>query len=110
MTWIQDIAVDLLATIVIALVVFYDSFPALEIVLYIYTGLMALARGLTLISSNFRAITRKKVNDAPVWVYHFLYLLNTVMLAIGGFFITASGWIFIWGVAAYVHHMQKQGH
>ncbi|MCC5915022.1 MAG: hypothetical protein JJU46_11650 [Balneolaceae bacterium] len=109
MLWIKHIAVDLLATLVIALVVFYDSFPMLEVVIYIYTGLMVLARTFTLFSSNFRAITKKKVNEAPVWVYHLLYFLNTALLAIGGFFITASGWIFIWAVASYVHHQQKRG-
>jgi hypothetical protein len=90
------------------LVVFYDSFPLLEIILYIYTALMVLARSFTLFSPSFRAITTKKVSDAPVWIYHLLYLLNTLLLGTDGYFILASGWLFIWGVAAYVHHLQTR--
>ena len=106
MQWIKNIAIDLLATLVIALVVFFDTGEVLEYVLYIYTGLMVLARSITLFSQNFRVITRKKVTDAPLWVYHLLYLLNTGMLAYGEYYITSALWVFIWGVAYYVHSKQ----
>lgn len=100
--WLKNIAVDILATAAIALLVFYPSF-ILEIVVYIYTGLMALARSITLFSKNFRDITKKKVDEAPVWMYHLLYFLNTLLLLIGTYYVTAVGWIFIWGVATFVY-------
>jgi hypothetical protein len=106
MHWIKNILIDLLATLVIALVVFFDTGEVLKYVLYIYTGLMVLARSITLISKNFRVITRKKVTDAPLWIYHLLYFLNTSMLAFGEFYITAAFWVFIWGVAYYVYVKQ----
>lgn len=107
MQWLKHIVVDLITTIVIALVVFFDSSPALEYVIYIYTGLMVLARVFTLFSQNFRAITKKQVSEVPVWIYHLLYFLNTLFLLLGTFYITASGWIFIWFVAAYVYKRQS---
>lgn len=106
MQWLKNITVDLLATLVIALVVFFDTGELLEYVVYIYTGLMVAARSVTLISKNFRVITRKKVTDAPVWMYHLLYLLNTAFLTFGEYYITAALWVFIWGVAYYVYTKQ----
>jgi len=107
MQWLKHILVDLITTLVIALVVFFDSTPALTYVVYIYTGLMVVARSLTLFSSNFRAITKKQVSEVPVWIYHLLYFLNVLFLGIGEFFITAAGWVYIWGVAAYIHKNQS---
>ena len=107
MHWLKQIVVDILATLVIALVVFFDSSIVLEYVVYVYTGLMVLARSFTLFSQNFRAITRKQVAEAPAWVYHLLYLLNTSFLIIGAYYITSAGWVFIWFVAAYVHKRQN---
>lgn len=106
MQWLKQITVDLLATLVIALVVFFDS-GYLEYVVYVYTVLLAIARSLTLFSGNFRVITEKKVSEAPEWIYHLLYALNTLFLAYGEFYITASGWLFIWIIAFYVHRSSK---
>ncbi|WP_069131813.1 hypothetical protein [Rhodohalobacter halophilus] len=107
MQWIKNIIVDLITTLVIALVVFFESTPALTYVIFIYTGLMVLARTFTLFSGNFRAITKKQVSEVPVWIYHLLYLLNVLFLGVGAFYITAAGWVYIWGVAAYVHKQQS---
>lgn len=101
MQWIKQIVVDLLATAVIAIAVFFET-QTLSYVVYIYTGLLVVARLLSLSSSNFRAITKKKVSEAPIWVYHLLYFLNVLILSIGMWFITAAGWVLIWGVATYV--------
>ncbi len=103
MTWLKHIAIDGLATLVIAIVVFFDETALLEYVLYIYTGLMVIARLISLLSTDFRAITKRKVSEAPAWIYHLLYCLNVIFLVIGQYYITASAWTFIWAVAYYVH-------
>ena len=103
MQWLKHITVDLIATLVIAIVVFFEPTIVLEYVLYIYTVLMVLARLFTLFNQNFRSITKRKSESAPNWMYHLLYFLNVVFLAYGMYYITAAGWVFIWGVAAYVH-------
>ncbi len=107
MQWLKHVTVDLIATIVIALVVFFDETMVLEYVLYTYTVLMVLARSFTLFSSDFRQITRKKVSEAPDWIYHILYALNVIFLSFGAFYLTAAAWVFIWGVAAYISQRKK---
>lgn len=102
MQWLRQIIVDLLAIVVIALAVFYDA-DILTYVVYIYTCLMVVARTFALFSENFRSITKKNVSEAPLWVYHVIYLLSVLILAIGQWYVTAAGWIYIWAVAAYIH-------
>lgn len=101
MQWFKYIIVDLLAIVVIALAVFYDS-NYLSYVVYTYTALLVIARAFSLVSENFRAITQKKVTEAPLWVYHTMYFANVLILLIGQWFITAAGWLFIWIAATIV--------
>lgn len=108
MRWLKHIAIDLLVTLVIAIVVFFDETTLLKYVLYIYTGLMVIARLISLLNNDFRAITKRKVSEAPVWMYHFLYFLNVAFLIIGHFYITGTAWAFIWAVAYYVHQKSIQ--
>lgn len=103
MKWLKNILLDIAATLVIAIVVFFDQTALLEYVVYIYTVLLAIARTLTLLSGDMRIITQKSVSEAPIWVYHLLYFLNVAFLFYGTFYITGSAWIFIWAVATYVH-------
>ena len=103
MQWLKHITVDLIATIIIAIVVFFEDTTVLEYVLYVYTALMVLARAFTLFNQNFRDLTKRKTESAPAWMYHVLYLLNVAFLVYGMYYISATGWVFIWAVAAYVH-------
>jgi len=102
MQWLKNIVVDLLAILVIALAVFYSS-NYLSYVVYTYTALLVVARLFSLISGNFRAITKKKIAEAPIWVYHAMYAVNVLILTLGQWYLTAAGWVFIWGAAWYVH-------
>jgi hypothetical protein len=67
-----------------------------------------LARAFTLFNRNFRALTNRKSSGAPNWMYHLLYFLNVAFLVYGMYYITAAGWVFIWGVAAYVYNQEKK--
>lgn len=107
MAWLKHITVDLIATLVIAIVVFYDP-GILEYVLYVYTGLMMFARTFSMLSSDFRMITKKKVTEAPVWMYHLLYFLNVAILLWGEFYITGASWLYIWIVATWVYIKQEK--
>ncbi len=106
MKWLKHITIDLIATLVIAIVVFFEAI-LLEYVLYIYTVLMVIARSISLFSRDIRTITKKKMEDAPRWVYHLLYFLNVAFLVYGFFLITAAAWVYIWGVAYYVDTQNK---
>lgn len=107
MQWLKHITIDLIATIVIAIVVFFEETVVLEYVLYIYTALMILARAFTLFNQNFRSITKRKTESAPSWMYHILYFFNVAFLVFGMYYLTAAGWVFIWAVAYYVHRQQS---
>jgi len=96
---IKSIAIDLISVCLVAGAVFTEP-VYLNIAVYIYTGLMVLARLVTLISSNFQQIAGKKKNDGPTWVYHLVYFFNTALLLYGGWWITSAGWGFIWIAAA----------
>ena len=101
MQWLKHIVLDLFAIIVIALAVFYER-NFLSYVVYTYTALLVIARFFSLISENFSAITKKKVSEAPLIVYHLIYFVNVLILALGQWYITAAGWVFIWIAAAIV--------
>ncbi|MFU8813228.1 MAG: hypothetical protein ACNA78_09680 [Balneolaceae bacterium] len=107
MNWLKQIVVDLLATLAIIVAVLYDS-TSFTLIVYIYTALMVLARIATLVSANFQAITKKKVSEAPAWVYHTLHAVNVGVLVAGAWYILAAGWVFIWGVAAYTERKSHQ--
>ena len=105
MEWIKQVIVDLLAILVIAVAVFYEQ-TVLTYTVYIYTSLMVLARLFSLVSSNFRTITKKKGIEAPIWVYHLIYAGSSAILFYGQWYITAAGWLFIWIAAIITYRKQ----
>jgi hypothetical protein len=105
MEWVKQIIVDLFALIIIASAIFYEQI-VLTYVVYVYTFLMVAARLFSLLSSNFRAITEKKVSEAPIWVYHLIYGVTIALLIFGGWYVTAVGWLFIW-ISAVIAHRKK---
>lgn len=102
MDWVKQIVVDIFALVVIAIAVFYEQ-NILSYVVYVYTGLMVIARLFSLLSKNFRSITQKKVSQAPIWVYHLIYGVTTSVLLFGQWYVTAAGWGFIWFSAIFAH-------
>ena len=107
MSWLKHVIIDLLATLVILIVVFHET-TLLEYVLYIYTGLMVLARSSSFFRIDMRAITKEKHNVAPLWIYHLLYFLNVSILLFGQFYITSLFWLFIWVAAAIVYYKDNK--
>lgn len=103
MMWLKHVTVDILATLVIAIVVFFET-ALLEYVLYVYTGLMIIARSLAFFRIDLRAVTKKKVEEAPIWIYHLLYVANISILLYGLFYITAISWIYIYLTAMFVYY------
>lgn len=107
MMWLKHLTVDLLATLIITIVVFFET-ALLEYVLYIYTGLMVIARSLSFFRIDIRAVTKKKVEDAPIWMYHLLYLVNIFILFYGLFYITAISWVYIYLSAMFVYYKKER--
>jgi len=107
MMWLKHLTVDILATLVITIVVLFET-ALLEYVLYIYTGLMVIARSLAFYRIDIRAVTKKKVEEAPVWCYHTLYILNISILLYGLFYFTAISWIYIYFSAMFVYYKKEK--
>ena len=107
MKWLKHITIDLLATLVILIVVFHET-ALLEYVLYIYTGLMVIARTSSFFRIDMRAATKQKLVEAPVWINHLLYFLNVAILLFGQFYITSFCWIYIWVAASYVYYKDNK--
>lgn len=106
MEWLKHLTIDLLATLVIVIVVFFET-TLLKYVLYIYTGLMVLARTFSFFRIDIRAVTKQKMTEVPVWVHHILYLLNVSILLIGHFYMTSLCWLYIWIAAGIVYYKDK---
>lgn len=107
MKWLKHIIIDILATLVILIVVFQET-TFLEYVLYIYTGLMVIARISSFYRIEMRVVTKQKLTDAPVWIYHTLYFLNVFILLFGQFYITSLFWLFIWIAAGIIHYKESK--
>lgn len=106
MDWIKQVIVDIGAFIVIVLAVI-TGLSFLAYVVYTYTILMALARLLSILSGNVRAISKKEGSvSVPTWVYHILYALSFLTLLLSGWYYTSAGWAFIW-IAAIIAHKKE---
>ncbi|MDX1671486.1 MAG: hypothetical protein R3211_04040 [Balneolaceae bacterium] len=95
MQWIKDIIVDILVTAFIVA----TALVQLEWMRWIvigYTGIMLLAKTIVYFSETSLQLVKKAKTDAPEWITHALYAINTgVMLSIQWWFV-GLGWILIW--------------
>lgn len=106
MDWIKQVIVDIGAFIVIIIAVSTDN-TYLAYVVYSYTILMALARLLSLLSSNLRSLSIKGSATVPVWFYHITYAATLLLLLVFEWYITSAGWIFIW-IAAIIAYKKDR--
>lgn len=95
MNWIKDALVDITVTIfIIAAILLAD--PWMHWVIWIYTAIMLLTKGIVLIGDNFLMLVKKAKNDVPLWLPHLLYAINTVSLVYAKWWYAAAGWGLIW--------------
>lgn len=99
--WVTDILVDLAVSASIICAVFLE-YQWLSYLVIGYTFLLLLIKFLVVVSDQVQAITKKGKSNAPAWVYHLLYALNTAVLIIFGWYLTAVAWVVIWGLSAYI--------
>lgn len=95
MSWIKDIVVDLIVTaFIISSAFLLESW--MWWVIIIYTAIMLLAKIIVLAGDSSLQLIRKTKTEAPDWLSHLLYALNTVALVYGGWWFAAAGWLGIW--------------
>lgn len=95
MNWLKDTLVDIAVTVfIITAIILVD--PWMHWVIWIYTGIMLLTKGIVLMGDNFVMLMKKAKNDVPEWVPHLLYAANTGALAYAEWWYAAAGWALIW--------------
>lgn len=99
MQWLKDIYLDI---VVLILVLFFAANTSqwLEILLWIYTGLLLLGKVLALFMP---ALSKKATSDTPVFIYHIIYLLIVFTFVFITHYYFAAAWFVIW-VSSSIHH------
>ena len=101
MQWLKDIFLDI---IVLILVIVYSLFTyqALEVILWIYTGLLIIGKVLAFYMPSLNRRANK--TTVPGYIYHIIYLLITAALFYSGDIYLAAAWLFIWVISAYQNY------
>lgn len=97
MAILKGASVDIIVTIFILFAVFLDIEWA-RWTLWVYTALMLLLKIAAASSGGVRRLTtqQKKKATAPLWLFHLLYAINVIALAIAGWWYLFVGWGAIW--------------
>lgn len=95
MSWIKDVLVDLIVTAFIIASIFLEMSWMRWIVIG-YTAIMVVAKGIVLAGDSALQLIRKTKTEAPDWLPHVLYAINTGVLLYGAWWYTAGGWVIIW--------------
>lgn len=98
MRWLKHVLVDLAVTVVIVLATTQDWAWARWLVL-IYTPLMLLLKGLALLGGGLVAQVKQPETAVPQGFWHLLYGVNTGVLLVAGWYLTALQWVAIWGLS-----------
>ncbi|RNC85461.1 MAG: hypothetical protein ED557_01425 [Balneola sp.] len=103
MSWIKYVVIDILALLIISLFCFTNS-TGLEITIWIYTGILLLGRILFLFVDLIKTKSTKK--KVPIWFYHVIYFLSSLILFICQNYYLGSAWILIWALSS-IEHLKK---
>lgn len=95
MSWLKDVIVDIVATILIISAVLTENTIVTGIV-WGYTGLLLLVKSLVLIGNDFLNIVDKAKTEVPQWFTHLLYALNTGVLLLYEWWYAGACWLLIW--------------
>lgn len=93
MSWLKDVIVDLIVTVVIIAAVLISN-SWLSGLVWGYTGLLLLIKFSVLASDSM--LMNKSKTEAPAWFSHMLYAINTVALLSFGWWYAGVGWALIW--------------
>lgn len=99
MQWLKDIYLDIVVLILVLLFA-ASAWQWLEILLWIYTGLLLLGKVLALFMP---ALSKKTKSDIPVFIYHIIYLLIIFTFVFITHYYFAAAWFVIW-VSSSIHN------
>ncbi len=105
MNWIKDAFLDV-AVLLIIIILSYFKYPALEIILWVYTILLLLSK----ILAFFVGFLQSKVSNTnvPEWFYHVIYISSIALLVYVKFYYLGTAWFLIWILSA-VYSFKSKG-
>ena len=95
MSWLKDVVVDIIATVVIIAAVLFPN-VILSGIVWGYTGLMLVVKLIVVMGNGFRNLMKKSKTEAPEWFSHLLYATNTGVLLAFQWWYAGAGWALIW--------------
>ena len=95
MTWLKDVIVDIVATLLIIITVLSNQY-FLNVIVWGYTGILLAVKLVVVVADNFMNLINKAKNEAPVWFGHLLYGINTIILLSFQWWYTGIAWGLIW--------------
>lgn len=95
MSWVKEVIVDIVATVLIVIGVFVSE-PVLSGIILGYTALLLLIKFLVLVGDEFLNMMNKAKTNAPRWFTHLLYAINTLVLLVFHWWYAGVGWALIW--------------
>ena len=95
MSWLKDVIVDIVTTLVIIAAVLFPN-AILSGIVWGYTGLMLLVKLIVVWGDGFRNLMKKSKTEAPEWFSHLLYAINTGLLLGFQWWYAGAGWALIW--------------
>lgn len=99
---LKEAAVDILVTLFILVSVAMQLTWGRWVIL-VYVVLMLVLKLVALFSTGVRNLTTQQRRGAtPNLVYHVLYAINTLAVAVGSWWELAAGWVAIWIVSVLV--------
>jgi len=98
MSWIKEVVVDIIATILIIIAVFVNH-PILTGIIVGYTALLLVTKLIAYSGDSVLNMMNKSKTNAPNWFSHMLYAINTGVLLTFKWWYAGAGWAFIWGIS-----------
>lgn len=95
MSWLKEVIVDIAVSVFIVASALYGLLW-MQWIVWIYTGIMLLTKGIVLMGDNVLQLMSKTRTNAPEWFSHLLYAINTGVLFYIGWWYAATGWALIW--------------
>ena len=93
MAWIKDSVLDFAVLILIGVFAFTSN-DVIQIILWVYTGILLLSKILYFFVGYLK--TKAQKTSTPDWVYHIVYLLGIALFAYSTNYYLAGAWFLIW--------------
>ncbi len=96
MSWLKNVVVDVMVTLVIILVTNNVIPDWANWIVLVYTPFMLVLKAITLFGGVKPPKSKNSEENPPEWFFHVLYAINIGALLYDQWYITAGQWALIW--------------